>query len=173
MARSFARLGPLVLAAILMAPASAVAQGSQPNASPAPDQIHYTTTITNAYGSKYPTAGHLDIEIFSSGILRGYYHNAYEKAFIPVTGGRDGSYIWFDIGPTINDLGIGIAPGTRLHVVATVDNDNSFRGQLYPEVSGPDAGAYSNYLNAQGPRGQYLFAAKPTEKSAEDYPGTF
>ncbi len=33
------------------------------------------------------------------GHLRGYYHTSYYKLFIPVVGGRDGDYIWLDIGP--------------------------------------------------------------------------
>lgn len=172
MPRSFAVLPSLALAAMLLAPASAVAQGSQPDAS-APEPIHYSTTITNAYGSGYPTAGHLDIEVFPNGIVRGYYHQAYVKSFIPVTGGRDGSYIWFDIGPTIDDMGLGITPGTRLHVVANFGSDNSFRGQIFPEVNGADAGQFSNFSAAQGGANQYLFAAKPVDKSTQDYQGAY
>ena len=37
-------------------------------------------------------AGHTD---FPDGHLRGYYHTSLYKIFIPVAGGRDGTYIWF------------------------------------------------------------------------------
>jgi hypothetical protein len=149
---------------------------------------HYATSITQVYGSQYPIAGHLDLEIFPSGIVRGYYHNAFQKAFVPVTGGRDGSYIWFNIGPTLVDLGFLSGPNGIAHIVATMDNDNSFRGQIYPEATASSASAVTNVPSAnnignaeiasppvQGvvtvPNEQYLFAAKPIDKSAEDYPG--
>ena len=95
---------------------------------------HYSTTITTVYGSQYPIAGHLDLELSSSGTLRGYYHNAYQKAFIQVVGGRDGNYIWFDIGPSQIDIGLGIGTGERLHIVATMNGDGSFRGQAFPQI---------------------------------------
>ena len=127
---------------------------------------YYDTAITEVYGSTYPLTGKLDLELFGDGTLRGHYHTTYYNLYVPVTGGRDGNYIWFDIGPTVDDLGLGVQPGSRLHVVATFNSDNSFRGQLYPEVSGADAGQYSNYMNAQGSQNQFLFAAKPTENPA-------
>ncbi|HVA34265.1 MAG TPA: hypothetical protein VNG31_08965, partial [Candidatus Baltobacteraceae bacterium] len=99
-------------AALLAVGLPAVA-GAQTAGATATD-YHFSTTITPVYGSPYPVAGHLDLEIFPSGIVRGYYHNAYQKAFVPVTGGRDGDYLWFDIGPTLVDLGLGVAPGGRL-----------------------------------------------------------
>lgn len=199
MVRSFAvRMATLALAAALSAalPLNASAQDTTAGA---PTQLHYSTAVTQVYGSQYPIAGHLDLEIFPTGIVRGYYHNAYQKAFIQVTGGRDGSYIWFDIGPVLSDLGFGIAlpPGGRFHVVATMSQDNAFRGQLYEEVAnvgtpgiggsvpagpyGRPPGSLPN-TNSQAvalaasngnPPDQLIFAAKPTEKSAEDYQGKY
>jgi hypothetical protein len=192
MVRSFAvRLATLALTAVLAAalPLNAGAQGTASTGSST--QYHYSTSVTQVYGSHYPIAGHLDLEIFADGTLRGYYHNAFQKAFVPVVGGRDGNYIWFDIGPTIADLGLGIelAPGNKLHVVATVDSDNSFRGQIYPEaVAGPTNLPPANEIGqrADGSTGavemaggpevtgdQFIFAAKPVDKSAEDYQGTY
>jgi hypothetical protein len=158
----------------------------------APTVYHYSTSIAPYYGSQYPIAGHLDLQIFPSGIVRGYYHNAYQKQFIPVSGGRDGNYLWFNIGPTIIDLGLFTGPNGIAHVVATVGSDNSFRGQIYPEGSATTGDAQTasgqvgitNIPNATGmapfalatptnpvPAEQYIFSAKPIEKSSEDYPG--
>jgi hypothetical protein len=133
-----------------------------------PAEYHYQTAITQVYGSQYPIAGHLDLQLFPNGIVRGYYHNAYQKSFIQVTGGRDGSYLWFDIGPTPLDLGIGVGTGGRLHVVSTIGTDNSFRGQLYPEFSADAATANPQPTGSD----QYIFAAKVVDKSDEDYPFT-
>jgi hypothetical protein len=155
-------------------------------------ESHFSTTITTVYGSQYPIAGHLDLEIFPAGNLRGYYHNAYQKAFIQVVGGRDGNYIWFDIGPSPVDLGLGIGTGERLHIVANFDADGSFKGQAFPQiftsvnapgvtaVNAPalstDSTRTNNGASAlisptdQGSVQQYIFAAKPTEPSSEDYP---
>ncbi|HEY1428370.1 MAG TPA: hypothetical protein VGF18_02275 [Candidatus Tumulicola sp.] len=155
---------------------------------------HYSTAITTVYGSQYPIAGHLDLQLYSSGVVRGYYHNAYQKAFIQVVGGRDGSYIWFDIGPSPVDLGIGVAPNARLHIVATMNTDGSFRGQAYPlnpgiaaatignqDLSGTQTGggvryAYNQYnpnpSNGDSAADQYIFAGKPQDSSGDDYPQT-
>ncbi len=100
----------------------------------AANNLHFTTSITQVYGSQYPIAGRLDIEIFPGGNLRGYYHTSYYKLFVPVVGGRDGSYIWMDIGPSSVDLGLGTGPGGKLHVVGTMNGDGSFKGQVYPET---------------------------------------
>jgi hypothetical protein len=146
-------------------------------------EFHYSTTITTVYGSQYPIAGHLDLEIFSAGNLRGYYHNAYQKAFIQVVGGRDGNYIWFDIGPSPIDLGLGIGTGERLHIIANFDADGSFKGQAFPQyvsalsppvpasdVNRPGANAMLVAPADQGTSPQqYLFAAKPIEPSPADY----
>ena len=132
-------------------------------------QTHYSTTITTVYGSQYPIAGHLDLELFADGTLRGYYHNAFQKAFIQVVGGRDGSYIWFDIGPSPVDLGIGIGTGERLHIVATMNGDGSFRGQAFPQMTLADTTAATNPVNQATANDQYIFAATPVEKGPEDY----
>lgn len=200
---SFAvRMATLALVVALSA-ALPLNAGAQETTAGGPTEYHYSTTVTQVYGSKYPIAGHLDLETFPSGIVRGYYHNAYQKAFIQVVGGRDGNYIWFDIGPTLVDLGFGISlpPGGRFHVVATMDADNAFRGQLYEEVAnigtpqmGPTTPSYAYggapsaftapnaqatalaNANSSGPQNtpdQLIFAAKPMEKSSEDYQGKY
>lgn len=189
LARRFtAWLAVASLAAVTALPLVAAAD----DGSAAPAEYHYSTAITTAYGSPYPIAGHLDLEIFSNGILRGYYHNAFQKAFIPVTGGRDGNYIWFDIGPPNVDLGLGVGGNGRVHIVATMSGDGSFRGQLFPRAmdssfvnTNPADASTNSFAGQQGynsaasysaangtPAGddQYIFAAKQIEKSAEDYP---
>lgn len=91
----------------------------------------FKTAITEVYGSTYPLTGRLDLELSSSGTIRGFYHTTFDKLFIPVAGGRDGDYIWFDIGPSSIDLGLGAGPQGKLHVVATVNGDGSLKGQVY------------------------------------------
>ncbi len=174
------------IAAVAFVPVTSAAQSSADS----PTEVHYTTAITTAYGSPYPIAGHLDLQIFPNGILRGYYHNAYVKQFIPVTGGKDGNYIWFDIGPVTTDLGLGfpLGPMGKLHVIGTMGGEGGFRGQLYPLYGAADSGlAMTGNVPAAGPgnsltpnvpepqptvNNQFLFAAKPTDKSDQDYPFT-
>lgn len=177
MVRLFAvRMATLVLIATIAA-ALPLNAGAQETTAGAPTQLHFSTTVTPVYGSNYPIAGHLDLEIFPSGIVRGYYHNAYQKEFIQVVGGRDGTYLWFDIGPTLVDLGFGIGPGNRFHVVATMNTDNSFRGQLYGTAAGavPSAAPVLSNMGASpnGQPDQLIFAAKAIDKSPEDYQGTY
>jgi hypothetical protein len=112
-------------------------------ASPTPS--YFTTSIVQVYGSQYPLTGKLDLQIFPNGTVRGYYHTSYYKIYIPVTGGRDGDYIWFDIGPSPIDLGLGAGPGGKLHVVATMNKDGSFRGQVYPESAADVSGLAMQY----------------------------
>lgn len=111
---------------LFAAPGTASAQGKQ---------MQYTTAITAVYGSKYPLTGHLDLEVFPDGTLRGYYHTSYYKLFIPVVGGQDGDYMWFDIGPSSVDLGLNAGPRGKLHFVGTMNPDGTFRGQVYPETA--------------------------------------
>jgi hypothetical protein len=169
--------------ALAVVPVTAAAQGTS-----GPTIYHYSTSITPQYGSQYPIAGHLDLEVFSNGIVRGYYHNAFVKAYVPVNGGKDGTYLWFNIGPTLIDLGFLSGPNGRAHVVATMNNDNSFSGQIYPSTTATAMGTVTqlptanNIASAENtypvppppnvvPNEQYLFTAKAIDKSAEDYPG--
>jgi hypothetical protein len=151
-------------ALVCLAWAALTSTGSAQTTAP---NMHFTTKITEVYGSPYPITGRLDIQIFPAGNLRGYYHTSYYKLFIPVVGGRDGNYIWFDIGPSVIDLGLGAGPGGRLHVVGTMGSDGSFRGQVYPEtaavltgtiVVGPTPNPTPNLAD------QYIFAATPTNE---------
>jgi len=136
-------------------------------ASAEPTFSHFATAITEVYGSTYPTTGILDLEIFSDGTLRGYYHTSYYKLYVPVAGGRDGNYIWFDIGPSTMDLGLGAGPQGKLHVVATMNADGSFRGQVYPETAAVISGLTMQYQfgasspTSQNSSDQYVFNAAP------------
>jgi hypothetical protein len=173
-ARRFASAISLVSIVAMSAPALADAPAT------AWTDYHFETAITTVYGSPYPIAGKLDIQITPAGILRGYYHNAYQKAFIQVTGGRDGNYIWFDIGPTTVDLGIpGVESGTgRIHIIGSFAGDGSIHGQLFPNYGAgnngfapaapPSAGTRNGPGDSLGGdvANQYLFAAKPVEKDA-------
>jgi hypothetical protein len=173
MIRSFARRCASAISLVTIVAMSAPALADTPAATTWTD-FHYETAITTVYGSPYPIAGKLDIQITQDGILRGYYHNAYQKAFIQVVGGRDGNYIWFDIGPTTADIGIpGLETGNgKLHIVGTLSSDGSIHGQVFPNY-----GFGNNFVNADNRNGgvidsqpgpnendQYLFAAKPVEK---------
>ena len=189
MVRSFAqRVAASLLLVTIFAAARPLAAAADQTATPA--ATHYVTAITTAYGSPYPIAGHLDIEVFADGTLRGYYHNAYQKAFIQVVGGKDANYICFDIGPPTTDIGLGNDFGGKVHVVATIDKDGSFSGQLYPlyasldnnsfashnaGINTPEANAALNGAPAPQPTvdDQYIFKAKPVDQSAEDYPYPF
>lgn len=146
-----------------------IVMAALPNqASAQPTDYHYTTAITEPYGSPYPLTGRLDLQIFPDGTLRGYYHTSFYKLYVPVAGGRDGNYIWFDIGPSSMDLGIGAGPEGKLHVVATMNNDGSFRGQVYPETAAVLTGLTMQYQFAspsptsQNSTDQYIFTASPT-----------
>jgi hypothetical protein len=131
---------------------------------------HYSTAITTVYGSQYPIAGHLDLQLYSSGIVRGYYHNAYQKAFIQVVGGRDGSYIWFDIGPSPVALNPGVAAALSNPGYGSGPNANTYG----PPVGGAVSG-YNQYTpnpsSLDGPADQYIFSGKPQDASGEDYQG--
>lgn len=167
--------------ALLSITVATLPSASLADASAGPTEYHYSTAITTVYGSQYPIAGHLDLEVFPAGNLRGYYHNAYQKAFIQVVGGRDGTYIWFDIGPSPVDLGLGIGTGERLHIVATMDSDGSFKGQAFPlnpgAVNPPpsaanaraNASAMISPVNQTADQQQYIFSAKTVEPGPEDY----
>ncbi len=156
----------LASAAALALPATASAQQAP---SGQPPEMHFTTSITQVYGSQYPITGRLDLQFFPGGHLRGYYHTSYYKLYIDVVGGRDGDYIWFDIGPSSVDLGLGAGPGGKLHIVATMNGDGSFRGQVYPETASQISGLAMQY-QAANPQptsnDQYLFSATPSEESA-------
>lgn len=150
----------LVSVALVVIPARTPAQQSQPT------MQYFETAITGVYGSPYPIAGRLKIEVFPGGHLRGYYHTAYDRRYnIQVAGGRDGDYIWFDIGPSSEDLGLGSGPQGKLHVVATMDSDGSFKGQVYPEtaavLSGPAMQLQQANPQPTGSNDQYIFAATP------------
>jgi hypothetical protein len=143
--------------ATLTSPASAQA---------ATTDLHFTTSITQVYGSQYPITGKLDLQVFPGGHLRGYYHTSYDKLYIQVVGGRDGNYIWFDIGPSSIDLGLGAGPEGKLHVVGTMSTDGSFRGQVYPETAAVLSGvSMQNQIGAPTSatsNDQYIFAAAPS-----------
>jgi hypothetical protein len=65
----------------------------------ATEPTSYDTALTAVYGSPSPYTGTLKLTVSESGIVRGYYFSSDGAAmFVPVTGGRNGNSIWFDIG---------------------------------------------------------------------------
>ncbi|MGC1379681.1 MAG: hypothetical protein WA814_01515 [Candidatus Baltobacteraceae bacterium] len=153
----------LVSMAVLARPSVGLAQSPPPVS-------YFNTAITEVYGSPYPLTGKLDIQIFPGGHLRGFYHTSFYKLFIPVVGGQDGNYIWLEIGPSSVDLGLGAGPEGKLMVVATMNGDGSFRGQIYPETAAVLSGI-STQLATPSPNStgsstdQYLFSATPTAEA--------
>jgi hypothetical protein len=135
--------------------------------------LHFTTAIKAVYGSPYPLTGRLDLQVFPSGTIRGFYHTSYYKLNIPVVGGRDGNYIWLTIGPSTVDLGLNAGPEGRLHIVGSMNNDGSFSGQVYPENAAVISGI-SMQLNTPGPNSpeQYLFSATPVESTSPSETGS-
>lgn len=138
--RRFVSCAALASVGFMVQPLEAPAASTDP-----PTPSFFTTSIVEVYGSQYPLTGKLDLQIFPNGIVRGYYHTSYYKIFVPVNGGRDGDYLWFDIGPSTVDLGLGAGPGGKLHVIATMNKDGSFRGQVYPESANDVSGLAMQY----------------------------
>jgi hypothetical protein len=90
--KTFHRLAAAFTLLALVIPASAAAQ--QP-----PSAVHYSTAMTELYGSNTPYTGALDLTINADGIVNGYYFPAdYSSMFVPVVGGKNGNAIWLDIG---------------------------------------------------------------------------
>jgi hypothetical protein len=181
------RVAAVLTAAALPLTALPLAAAAQPAApSDAPTELHYNTEITIQYGRPFPIPGHLDLLFYPDGVLRGFYHNERQQAIIPIIGGHDGTYLWFDLQPSDRDLGLGFAPGARFHVVATMGVDGGFRGQLFPLLRGdyeeagvsstsPAVNAPTNHLNPlPQPEPtideQFFFAAEPADKSSENVP---
>jgi hypothetical protein len=166
MAGTFKRRA-LVLAALAGAVSMLpIAAGAQT----APQTTHYETAIRAVYGSPYPIAGRLDLESFPNGILRGYYWPQFQKQYIPVAGGRDASYIWFNVGPSSYDLGLGAGPGGMLHFVGTMSADGSFSGQVYPIYTPALSGQAMQTAMGAAPQpttnDQYTFTATPLAKGS-------
>ena len=164
-----------------------LAGAAQPTAaSDKPTELHYLTEITIQYGKPFPIPGHLDLLFYPDGVLRGFYHNERQQAIIPLIGGHDGTYLWFDLEPANRDLGLGFAPGSRFHVVATIGPDGGFRGQLFPLLEGyyaqvgtestvPVTNVPTNHLNplpqpAPTIDEQFFIRAEPADKANENVP---
>jgi len=78
----------------------------------ATEPTSYDTALTSLYGSASPYTGTLRLTVSESGIVRGYYFSSDGTAmYVPVTGGKNGNSIWFDIGD-----------GSMYHVDGRVQN---------------------------------------------------
>jgi len=78
--------------------------------------VSFNTNITELYGSPAPYQGRLDLRFAEDGTISGYFRPVDNGSFIPVTGGRNGNDVWFDIGNS-----------GRFHFNGTLDN-NSLNG---------------------------------------------
>ena len=63
-----------------------------------PPQREYTTELAPLNGFGLPFSGSMTLRVYSNGIVQGNYSVPGGAQFIPVTGGRDGNSIWFEIG---------------------------------------------------------------------------
>jgi hypothetical protein len=115
-----ATLGLLALAAV---PAISA---TQPTA--------YATALTELYGSPAPYTGEMRLTVSSDGTIHGYYFPSDgASSFIPVTGGRTGNSIWFDIG----DGGMYRVQG-RVHDGTIVGTAFTPNNQQYTFVANPE-----------------------------------
>jgi hypothetical protein len=98
---------------------------------------HYTTSITELYGSPAPYSGKLDLRVDPSGIVSGYYFPDDGALYVPVVGGQSGDRIWLDIGRSGN-----------MHVEGRVQSHGVIEGTAFDRA------------------GQFRFEAKPQSNTA-------
>ena len=86
----------------ILAAATVLGLAGQPAPSLAVQQnamTYYNTRLVEIYGSPAPFAGTLQLRISPDNIINGYYRaEGGLGTYIPITGGRDGDDVWFDIG---------------------------------------------------------------------------
>lgn len=99
---------------------------------------HYTTSMTELYGSPAPYSGALDLRVDPSGIVSGYYFPTDGALYIPVVGGQTGNRIWFDIGNRGN-----------IHIEGRVQPQGVIVGTAFDKANG-----------------QFTFVANPTAENA-------
>lgn len=93
----------------------------------------YDTALTAVYGSPSPYTGTLKLTVTESGIVRGYYFSSDgTQMFVPVTGGKSGNSIWFDIG---NDRVYHV--DARLHESTIVGTAFAANNEQYTFVASP------------------------------------
>lgn len=112
--RTFSITALAAAAALLFVATTAVASADTSVAT-----YHDATSMISTYGDggagQY--AGTLDIEIYASGVVSGWY-SPQDGLPTPITGGRDGNKIWFDIGTH-----------QTLHVTGTMAPNGAIAGQ--------------------------------------------
>jgi hypothetical protein len=100
---------------------------------------HYSTSMTELYGSNAPYSGSLDLDVDSAGIVRGYYFSGDgSQMFVPVVGGETGNRIWFDIGNS-----------GSVHVEGRVEKRGIIVGTAFDKQNG-----------------QFTFVANPSQQAA-------
>lgn len=94
----------------------------------------YATALTELYGSPAPYTGTLKLTVSENGIVHGFYFPTDGTSlFIPVTGGQNGTSIWFDIG----DDGMYRVQG-RVHGGTIVGTAFTRDNQQYTFVASPE-----------------------------------
>lgn len=94
----------------------------------------YTTALTELYGSPAPYTGTLKLTVSEGGIVHGFYFPTDGTSlFVPVTGGQNGSNIWFDIG----DDGMYHVQG-RVHDGTIVGTAFTHDNRQYTFVASPE-----------------------------------
>jgi hypothetical protein len=109
------------------------ALAAAPAISAASQAASYDTELTSVYGSPSPYTGTLRLTVSESGIVHGYYFSSDGTAmFVPVTGGKIGDSIWFDIGD-----GRMYHIDARMHGGAIVGTAFSGSNEQYTFVASP------------------------------------
>ncbi|HLI95660.1 MAG TPA: hypothetical protein VKT72_06185 [Candidatus Baltobacteraceae bacterium] len=107
------------IAAALVVVAPSVSQAAVTQAQAPVHATYETSMVPVLHAFDGPWTGTLKLTFNPSGIIQGYYNPADQMAFIPVTGGRDGDNVWFDIGTN-----------GRLHVNGTLQNGSIVGGAI-------------------------------------------
>ena len=94
----------------------------------------YATTFTKQYGQAFPfTGGKLRLTLTKDGYIQGYFTPADSVSFVPVTGGRDGAKVWFDIGGARSTYVTGTLEGNEIVGYATAPDGVQYRFTAVPQ----------------------------------------
>lgn len=104
----------LILTAAICAVALAAAIPAAAVTANSPPVRHYSLEFTPIFGDNIPSSGTLSIRIWNDGIVQGTYSTVDGPQFVPVTGGRNGNAIWFDIGSSGSIHADGHFQGSRI-----------------------------------------------------------
>lgn len=130
--KNLIRIAALTAAAAL----SAVPAVSQAEVTSSTQAVHanYDTTFGPIIGFAVPWSGKLQLTFTPDNIIQGYYRPDDNGAFVPVTGGRQGENVWFDIGRSGNLRVTGTMQNNRI-VGAAIDDRTQQQYAFNAELS--------------------------------------